>query len=122
MVTSTRSYGKDSSTSFPKMGEKWMKTCVNASGRKSANTIDVRRKNTAGGTAPGKTASVRGRTMIKEANGPKFHISATLYKANAASASDGQRNVKLLSPAVRRSDGTGSAGDFWSKKAYGQRA
>lgn len=121
MVTSTRSYGGKSTSSFPTMGDKWMKHCVNASGRRSANTISVPRKNTAGGTAPGKTANVRGRTLIKEAQGPRFHISATLYKRNAAESSATERNVKLMSPAIRRSDGTGSAGDFWSKRAYGQR-
>lgn len=121
MVTSTRSYGKGSTTDFPKMGDKWMKHCLNLVPAPSRYTTDVKRKGSAGGTAPAKTANRRGRTMINEANGPKFHVVHTLYSKNAAAASTQQRNVKLVPSAIRRSDGTGSAGDFWSEKGYGQR-
>lgn len=116
MVTSTRAYGANTSTSFPTMGDKWMKHCMNLVPGPSRYTTDVRRKNTASASGPAKTASHRGRTMIHEANGPKFHVVAKLYGSNAAAASQQQRNVRTLPPVIRRTDGTGSAGDFWSSR------
>ena len=116
MVTSTRSYGAGSSTQFPVMGDKWMKHCMNLVPKASRYTTNVKRKNTASASGPANTASHRGRTMIKEANGPKQHVVATLYGRNAAAASEQQRNVRTLPPVMRRSDGTGSAGDFWSSR------
>lgn len=121
MVTSTRSYGANTSSSFPTMGDGWMKHCMNLVPGPSRYTTNVKRKGSAGGTAPAKTASHRGRTMIHEANGPKHHVVAKLYGRNAAESSATQRNTRTLPPVIRRSDGTGSGREFWSEKGYGQR-
>lgn len=100
------------STDFPKMGES-MEHVLNLSGERSPYTKSTPRKTMGRGSSPTGTAAIRGRTMIKEANGPCFHIKATLYSQNAAEASAVTRNVRIMPSAVGNRD-------FWSKRQYGQ--
>lgn len=107
--------GESYTTSFPKMGDEGIpNSFVNMSGdRSGAYTTLVGRKTMGRGKSPTGVKKNRGRTMINEAHGPTFRPVATLYKANAASANDTQRNTKLMKPAM-------GDRDFWSKKSYGQ--
>src|SRR5260370_40680976 len=86
-------------TSFEKVGDNIAAHVLNMSGNSSPYTM-TKPKNTQGrGKSPTGKSAIRGHSMIHEANGPKCHIVATLYKANAAEAGKQTRNVRLL-PAV----------------------
>lgn len=101
-------------TEFPKMGDSGIPdSVVNMSGDRSAYTKLVGRKTEGRGASPTGVKKNRGRSMIHEANGPKGIPVATLYKPNAAQASDTQRNTKIMKPAM-------GDRDFWAKRQYGQ--
>jgi hypothetical protein len=108
----------NSASSFPTMGESLIQNVINVSGNRSPYTQTVGKKTMGRGSSPTGKAAVRGRTMINEANGPQFHISSTLYKANAAEASATLRNTKVVPSSVTRPDHVGSAGTFWQKRKY----
>lgn len=108
----------NSASAFPTMGDSLIDNLINVSGNRSPYTSTVAKKTQGRGASPTGKAAVRGKSMIHEAHGPRFHISATLYKANAAEASSTQRNTVMLPPSVHREDGTGSAGTFWDKRRY----
>lgn len=105
-------------STFPKMGEEIPHMLINVSGNRSPYTQAMPKKTMGRGASPTGRMAVRGRSMIHEAHGPRFHVSTTLYKQNAAEASMTQRNTKMVSPAIHREDGTGSAGTFWDKRKY----
>lgn len=110
-----------SASNFPKMGESLIHSLINVSGNRSPYTTVVAKKTMGRGASPTGRAKVRGRTMIKEAHGPQFHISTTLYKANAAEASMVTRNTKMVPAVIQRPDHVGSAVTFWSKREFGQK-
>lgn len=58
------------------------------------------------------SATANHRAGIQENMGAQCHPSATLYKQNAASASDTQRNTRMLPPATVRTDFEGGRGDL----------
>lgn len=105
-------------SAFPKMGDELAEHLINVSGNRSPYTQTIGKKTMGRGASPTGRAKVRGRTMINEAHGPRFHISTTLYRQNAAEASATQRNTVVLPPSIHREDGTGSAGTFWDKRRY----
>lgn len=108
-----RSYSDNTTTTFEKMGESIPHSVVNLSRPDSPYTTATAKKTKGRGSSPTGKKSNRGATMIHEANGPQFHISATLYHQNAAEASSVQKNTKLMKAAV-------GDRDFWSKRSYGQ--
>lgn len=86
------------------VGDNVLKHVCDLSGKRDAGYTTSVAKGTEGlGSSPTGTAKVRGRKLINEANGPAFHINATLYKQNAAAANDAQRKLRILQPAVKRS-------------------
>lgn len=101
-------------TSFPKMGDDGIPdSVVNMSGDRSAYTKLVGRKTEGRGASPTGVKKNRGKSMIHEANGPQFRPTTTLYVQNAATASDTQRNTRIMKPAM-------GDRDFWSKRQYRQ--
>ena len=64
------------------------------------------------GKSPTGTMASRSSTKIHEAQGPRCTVKATLYKSNAAEASQTQRNVRIMPSAA-------GVGDFWKKRQYG---
>lgn len=56
------------------------------------------------GSSPTGSAAIRGSHKMSETSGPKCCIGMTLYKANAATASDTTRNVRLMSSAAGVTD------------------
>lgn len=84
-------------TTFEKVGDNIAAHVLNVSGGRSNPYTMTVKKNTQGrGASPTGKSSIRGSSMIHEANGPKCHIVATLYKANAAEAGLQTRNVRIL--------------------------
>jgi hypothetical protein len=98
---SARTFTDNSTTSFAKMGDEGIpSSVVNMSGQRSPYTQTVPKKTQGRGASPTGKKVNRGQSMIHEANGPACKIVTTLYKANAASANDTQRNVKYMPPAM----------------------
>lgn len=110
-----------SSSCFPTIGESVLQHVMNVSGQRSPYTKTMAKKTQGRGASPTGRAAVRGRSLISEANGPQFHISAKLYEQNAACASETYANTRLMKVAVPREDRVGSASDFWTKRQFGQR-
>ena len=110
-----------SGSQFPKMGESLLSNIVNVSGKRSSYTTMMPKKTMGRGASPTGKAAHKGATMIKEANGPKFSVQTTLYKQNAAEASQVLRNTKLVTPVIERPDHVGSGKTFWDKRVYGQK-
>lgn len=110
-----------SASHFPKMGESLISNITNVSGKRSSYTTMVSKKTMGRGASPTGKAAHKSATLIKEANGPSYHITATLYKANSAEASKQLRNTKLVTPVIERPDHVGSAKTFWDKRTYGQK-
>src|SRR5690348_16893432 len=108
-------------STFPKMGESIPHGLINVSGNRSPYTQLQPKKTMGRGASPTGKAAVRGRTQISEANGPQFHVSTTLYKANSAEASKTLRNTSMMPAAITRPDHVGSASDFWTKRMFGQK-
>lgn len=84
-------------------------TVVNSSGAPSRNTKPVRRKNATGGMLDAATANHR--SGIQERMGAQLHPTAVLYAANAAEASNVQRNTRIVPSAVGYKD------NFWAKRS-----
>lgn len=105
---------------FPVMGTYLMNNLCNLSAKPSPYTKKIGKKTMGRGASPTGKAAVRGRNMIKEAHGPQFNISTTLYEQNAPEASDTQRNIYIVPVSTPREDRVGSAGTFWEKRMYGQ--
>lgn len=106
---------------FPKMGTSVLSAVVNVSGKRSSYTKMVPKKTEGRGASPTGVKKDRGSTLIHEANGPSYHITATLYKANSAEASKQLRNTKLVGTVIERPDHVGSGKTFWEKRTYGQK-
>jgi hypothetical protein len=116
--TSRKERESASASPFPKMGETLIQNLVNVSGNRSPYTMTTPKKTMGRGKSPTGTMAVRGRTQIREANGPQFHVSTTLYHQNAAEASQVLRNTKMVPPTITRPDHVGSAATFWQKRKY----
>jgi hypothetical protein len=99
-------------TTFPKIGDNVPVHVLNMS-RGSRYTTSVARKTGGRGSSPTGTTGHRSSSLIHEANGPRCCIKETLYAANAASAGEQTRNVRLMKPAV-------GCADFRSRSVYGQ--
>ena len=99
--------------SFSVMGTSVPQSVMNVSKGNSKYTTSVPKKTMGRGSSPTGTTGKRGAVKINEANGPKCHIVSTLYKRNAAAASETQRNVRVMPSAIGNRD-------FWSKRQYGQ--
>lgn len=110
----TRTYGGGTTTHFEKMGESLVQNVVNLSSERSPYTTTVPRKTQGRGASPTGVKKNKGAYQIREAHGPQFHISATLYAANAAEASTTQRNTRVMRAAV-------GDRDFWSARQFGQK-
>lgn len=97
--------------SRPTMGDKPLNSimCKGGHADRSRYTISEPKKTMGRGASPTGTAGKKGRSMIHEANGPACHVSATLYKRNAAEASATERNVRILPSAIGNRD-------FWDKR------
>jgi hypothetical protein len=113
MMAKTMERSRTDEPSFPQMGESAIHGLLNLSGRPSAYTTSTPKKTRGRGASPTGTAGHRGSTLINEANGPSCHVTATLYKSNAAEAGMQTRNVKILKSAV-------GVRDFRSRDAYKQ--
>ena len=61
------------------------------------------------GSSPTGTKSNRPNYQIHEANGPRCYIQATLYKSNAADASQQPRSLRIMPSAAGISD-------FWAAR------
>lgn len=88
----------NTTTSFEKMGDSIVSHVLNLSGQRSSYTMSVPKKS-GGKSVQTSGKANRSATMIHEANGPKCHVVATLYKANAVQANDVTRGIRLLKPA-----------------------
>jgi hypothetical protein len=97
---------------FPKMGDEGIpNSVVNLSARPSPYTMPQPRHRSGGAEVPGAgTKKNRGGSLIHDAQGPSVCHFATLYEQNAAVATQGQRNVRLM-PRY-----TGDGG-FWAKRS-----
>lgn len=101
-------------TSFPKMGDEGIPhSFVNMSGARSPYTKTMPRKTMGRGKSPTGVKANRGASMINEAHGPKFRPVATLYKQNAAAASDNQRKTYTVQSAL-------GDRDFWKGRKAAQ--
>jgi len=110
----SRSYSDSTTTTFEKMGDSIPHSVVNLS-RSSPYTKTVSKNTKGRGKSPTGAKANRGATVIHEAHGPQFHISATLYHQNAPEASAVQRNTRLLPTAVGNRD-------FWAQRRdFGQK-
>lgn len=103
-------------SNFPKMGEEGIpSSVVDLSSRPSPYTMPQPRHRSGGADIPGAGAKAnRGSSLIRNAQGPAPCTFATLYEPNAAEATQGQRNVKLMP----RYAGDGG---FWAGRAEGPR-
>lgn len=97
---------------FPKMGDEGIpNSVVNLSARPSPYTMPQPRHRSGGADIPGVGDKAnRSGTLIKNAQGPAPCHFAVLYEANAACATEGQRNVRLMP----RYAGDGG---FWAKRS-----
>lgn len=87
-------------TTFEKVGDSIPSHVLNLSGAPSPYTMSTPVKRGGKSVQPSGTKANRGRTMIKEANGPACTIVATLYKKNAVEANDLTRGIRVLPSAV----------------------
>lgn len=108
---------KTSTSNFPTVGDSVLAYVgTGAACRTSKYTIAVPKQTMGRGSSPTGKKANRSSSLIHEANGPKCTIVATLYKANAASANDTERNVRIMPSAT-------GVGDFWkARNITGQRA
>jgi hypothetical protein len=99
-------------SNFPKMGDEGIpSSVVNLSARPSPYTEPQPRHRSGGADIPGAGDKAnRGSTLIHNAQGPAPCKFATLYEQNAAVATEGQKNVRLMP----RYAGDGG---FWAKRA-----
>lgn len=111
----TRTYGGGTTTHFEKMGESLLHNIVNLSAERSPYTMTTPKKTQGRGASPTGVKRNKGAYMIQEAHGPQFHISATLYRENAAESSMVLRNARIVRSAI-------GDRDFWSARQYGQKA
>lgn len=102
-------------TNFPSMGEHPLEgNIVNISGRESRNTILAPRHAPSGdGQNAGGTAHRGAISMNGEHNGPRFRPVATLYKQNAAAASDTGRGMRTVPSSLGNRD-------FWASRQAGR--
>jgi hypothetical protein len=108
---------EDVTSQFPTIGEQGYHQLVNLSGEKVPYTIMEPRGRSGGADTPGTgTKANRGASLIREANGPRPNTipMATRWPANAACATEGQRNVVPVASAI-------GDRDFWGKRAEGPR-
>ncbi len=99
-------------STFPKMGEGGIPdSVIDLSSRPSPYTMPQPRHRSGGANVPGVgDKKNRGSSLIHNAQGPAVCKFATLYERNAAIATEGTRNVRLM-PRY-----TGDGG-FWAKRA-----
>ncbi len=99
---------------FPKMGDEGIPhSVVNLSARPSPYTMPQprHRQGTSGQDVPGTGDNAhRSSTLIHNAQGPSVCHFATLYEPNAAIATEGQKNIRLMP----RYAGDGG---FWAGRA-----
>lgn len=86
-------------SSFPSMGDDWMKHVCNMSGARSPYTHDVKKKNTASGGASGTKANRSATTahMGSESNGPTGKVVAKIVHENDPNAGKTHRNFRKVS-------------------------
>lgn len=94
----------NTTTTFEKMGDNFGAHVMNLSGAPSPYTTSVGKKGGGKSVQTSGKNAIKGRTMIKGANGPACHIKATLYAPNAASAGEQTRNIRILPSAVGSRD------------------
>lgn len=90
----------NTTTTFEKVGDNIVSHALNLSGAPSPYTTRTPIKRGGKSVQVSGTKSNRSATMIHEANGPACKIVATLYKKNAAAASDVTRSIRILPSAV----------------------
>lgn len=98
-------------TNFPRMGDEGIpNSVVNLSARPSPYTMPQPRHRSGGADIPGVgTKANRGATEIHNAQGPAPCKFPVIYEQNAAVATEGQRNVRLLPRAM-------GDGGFWASR------
>lgn len=98
-------------SNFPKMGDQGIpNSVVNLSARPSPYTISQPRHRSGGADIPGAGDKAnRGATLIHNAQGPAPCTFPVLFQQNAACATEGQRNVRLLPRAM-------GDGGFWASR------
>ncbi len=97
-------------TKFEKVGDSVAKVAT-ATSRGVQRGKLVKKGNSKGGMLEGATAVHR--ANIQETLGASWHPQATLYAQNAASASEVQRNTRIVPSAIGNRD-------FYLKRQYGQ--
>lgn len=97
-------------TKFEKVGDQ-VAANVGLSARGPQRGKLVKKGNSKGGMLEGATAAHR--ANVQERLGPQFQPKVTLYAQNAASATETQRNTRIVQSAVGNRD-------FYLKRQYGQ--
>lgn len=97
-------------SNFPKMGDEGIHNVVNLSARPSPYTMPQPRHRSGGADIPGAgTKANKGSSLIQDAHGPSVCHFPVLYEQNAACATEGQKNVRLLPRAM-------GDGGFWASR------
>ena len=98
-------------SSFPKMGDEGIpNSVVNLSARPSPYTMPQPRHRSGGADIPGVGDKAnRGATLIHNAQGPSPCKFPVIYEQNAACATEGQKNVRLMPRAM-------GDGGFWASR------
>lgn len=98
-------------TTFEKVGKNIAATVGSGQSAKPQRGKLVKKGNSKGGMLEGATAAHR--ANVQERMGPQFRPTATLYAQNAPSASETQRNTRIVQSAVGNRD-------FYLRRQYGQ--
>jgi len=98
-------------SNFPKVGDEGIPhSVVNLSARPSPYTMPQPRHRSGGADIPGTgTKANKGATLIHNAQGPAPCTFPKLYEPNAACATEGGKNVRLLPRAM-------GDGGFWASR------
>jgi hypothetical protein len=104
----TRSFSDTETSNFPKMGDDGMASVVNMSGNRSAYTMPVGRKGPMNDDIGGGATSIKGSSVIHEAQGPRFAPVATSVYAGEYAGTE---------RSVHRVPSRTGVGDFWTSRA-----
>lgn len=99
-------------TTFEKVGNNIAATVGNGQSARPQRGKLVQKGNSKGGGML-EAATATHRANVQERQGPKFKPQVALYAPNAASASETQRNTRIVPSAVGNRD-------FYLKRQYGQ--
>ena len=86
----------NATSSFPKMGESLIGQIVNISGDRTPYTTQVAKKSGKNSNPNLGSKANRGRSMIRNANGPACHIVTTISYPNSGEAGKTSRNMRRV--------------------------